>query len=51
MSAETLPEKKKVLLAECGMWVKMERDAEYENTRRFNVGIRNELEYFVWSMI
>ena len=47
VSAETLPEKKKPSLAECGMCVKMEQDGEYENTRNFNGGIRIELEYIL----
>ena len=53
LSAERLSKKKKtkLRLAECGMGVKMERDAEYENTRNFNGGIRDELEYFVWNRI
>ena len=48
---EVTCEKKKLRLAECGMGVKMGRDAEYENTRNFNGGIRDELEYFVWNRI
>ena len=37
-----LGKKTKLRLAECGMGVKMEQDAEYENTRNFNGGIRDE---------